>query len=100
MFISSIGLASALALLIVLLVNLKWKISAHLCSIGGMFAFIIGMSYRFSLNPVWLIVALLLISSIVAVARIELEQHTLAQTLTGFAVGFVCLIVPTVFIPI
>ena len=97
-FISSVAIASAISLIIIMLINLKWKISAHLCSIGGAFAFVVGVSYHFALNPVLLIIVLLIITALVAIARVELKQHTVTQTLAGFAVGFVCVIIPTVLI--
>lgn len=78
-----------------MIINLKWKISAHLCSVGGMFAFIIGVSYKMAINPLGLIIAALIISALVGISRVELKAHTPSQALCGFIVGFICIIIPT-----
>jgi membrane-associated phospholipid phosphatase len=98
LFISSIGLSSALALLLMIFINSKWKISAHLCGIGAAFAFVVGVSFRFGNNPILLIIIMLAITALLAISRIELKQHTPAQALAGFAMGFICAILPTVLL--
>jgi membrane-associated phospholipid phosphatase len=98
MFISAVGLSGAIALIITMFINLKWKISAHLCTMGGVFAFITGISFRLAINPILLIIILLAVTSLLALSRIELKQHTLTQVLAGFALGFVCTILPTILL--
>jgi len=94
MFMVAIGIGTTLSILIITLINLKWKISAHLSGIGGLAGGIFGVCYRMAYNPVWLFVLILAISALVAIARMELKAHTPFQTLAGFTLGFL-----TVFIP-
>jgi membrane-associated phospholipid phosphatase len=94
MFMVAIGIGTTLSILLITLINLKWKISAHLSGIGGLAGGVFGVCYRMAYNPVWLFVLILAISALVAVARMELKAHTPGQTLAGFTLGFL-----TVFIP-
>ena len=88
--IAIMGVGSIVSLIVLLFVNIKWKISAHLCSMGALFGFVAGVSYVIAINPIRLFVVLLIISALVALSRIELKAHTPLQTLVGFVVGFVC----------
>ena len=94
MTIAIMGIGSVLALVVIMIVNLKWKISAHLCGMGSLLGFVSGISYVTAKNPVGLLAVLLCLSALVALARIEQKAHTPLQTLAGFIVGFVCVFVP------
>ena len=90
MTIAVMGVGSVLALVVIMIVNFKWKISAHLCGMGSLFGFVSGLSYVMAKNPIGLLAVLLCLSALVALARIELKAHTPLQTLVGFVVGLVC----------
>jgi membrane-associated phospholipid phosphatase len=79
-------------LMLVMLINIVWKISAHMTAIGGLIAMIMFESYQFSLNPYVVISILFFIAGLVAYARVYLKSHTILQTLVGFLLGFVVLI--------
>jgi len=96
-FLVAMGFGAAFSIFIIVFINLKWKISAHLAGMGGLTGAIFGVCYRMAINPVWLLGTVLLISAVVAIARIELKAHTPAQTLAGFLVGFVVLFLPCIF---
>ncbi|MGC9151040.1 MAG: hypothetical protein ACP5F6_04695 [Microbacter sp.] len=81
-----VGAAVANALL--MLINLKWKMSAHLTALGGVFAGIFVVSVHYIINPVGIIVTTLFISAAVAASRLLLGVHTPMQTLAGFFNGF------------
>ncbi len=97
MFIVAMGIGSALSIFVIVFINLRWKISAHLAGIGGLVGSVFGVCYRMSINPVWLIILLLTISALVALSRIELKAHTPGQVLAGFGVGFVMVFTPCFF---
>jgi hypothetical protein len=80
---------SAVGVVSLMLINLAWKMSAHLSAMGGLFGGIFVVSIHYILNPVALIVATLLISAAVAASRLILGVHTPLQTLAGFINGFV-----------
>lgn len=96
-FIVAMGFGSAVSIFIIVLINLKWKISAHLAGIGGLTGSIIGISYRMAINPIWLIITVLTISTLVAISRIGLKAHTPAQTLAGFVIGLLSVFLPCLF---
>jgi hypothetical protein len=97
LFIVAMGMGSALSIAIIVLINLKWKISAHMAGVGGFCGSVFGVCFRTAINPVWLLGIILGISALVALARIELKAHTPGQTLAGFAVGFVTVFMPCFF---
>jgi len=82
----------ALAVLVALLINFKWKISAHMIGIGGVVALIYQLQVlglgAFSLY--WLLCISILLSGLLGSARLALRRHTTLQVLAGFAVGFAC----------
>ncbi|MBB3188502.1 phosphatase PAP2 family protein [Microbacter margulisiae] len=80
---------STVALVVLMLVNLKWKMSAHLSALGGVFGGIFVVAMHYVLNPVALIVGTLFIAAAVATSRLILGVHTPLQTLAGFVNGFV-----------
>ena len=71
------------------LISLRWKISAHLTGMGGLCAFIAVLSTTYGASPsvMWVLIASVLISGIVGVARLGLGSHTPAQAGAGFLLG-------------
>jgi membrane-associated phospholipid phosphatase len=96
-FIVAMGMGSAVSIFIIVLINLKWKISAHMAGVGGLCGSVFGVCYRMALNPMWLFVIILVISALVALSRLELKAHNPAQVLAGFGVGFVAVFTPCFF---
>lgn len=82
----------SLALLIVLIINRWWKISAHATALGGMIALALSIICRFSGDEsrIWILVAVLMVSGMVGTARLILRRHTPAQVYAGYANGLIC----------
>ncbi len=97
-FIIAMGLGSVASIIIITLINIKWKISAHLSGIGGLTGGVFGYCYIVGINPLWFMITLLLFSALTAFSRIELKAHTPAQTLAGFTVGFVMVFAPGIVV--
>ena len=97
MFIVAMGIGSAISIFIIIFINLKWKISAHVAGMGGLSGAVFGVCYRLAINPVWLFTIVITISAIVALSRIELKAHTPAQTLAGFVIGFLAVFLPCLY---
>ncbi len=97
-FIVAMGVGSVLSIIIITLVNMKWKISAHLSGIGGLTGGVFAFCYVMADNQVWLMILMLVISALTALSRIELKAHTPAQTLAGFTVGFLMVFLPGIFV--
>lgn len=96
MFMVAVGIGTTLSILLITLINFKWKISAHLSGIGGLAGGVFGICYRLAYNPYWFLITVLAVSALVAYSRIELKAHTPGQALAGFALGFVSVFVPCV----
>lgn len=79
-------LGACLSLAVTFIINLAWKISAHMTAIGGM------AGALFAFNPIIdisiALPATLLIAGIIGVARLWLNAHTSTQVYAGFIIGF------------
>lgn len=88
-FIFKLVLLGATSIIIsTLLINTKWKISAHTAGIGGVTGAILGMLYRLQMDLELIFFILILISGVVGYARLRLKAHTPAQVYSGFLLGF------------
>lgn len=83
---------------IVTFINLFWKISSHTCGVGIISSFVIYLAMLFDYDYVYLFSLVVLVSGIVAFARLYLNRHTLAQVFAGYFAGLVPLVVATVFL--
>ena len=97
MFIVAMGIGSAISIIAITVINLKWKISAHLGGVGGLTGAVFGVCYRMAINPLPFLIIILAISALVALARLELKAHSPSQVLAGFVVGFLAVFLPCMF---
>ena len=81
-------IASILVQIALLIISLKWKISAHAAAIGGLLGGFFGLAFRLQENPVYILIALILIAGIVGTSRLILQKHTSEQVYAGFLLGF------------
>ncbi len=89
-YMTGILVASLLAMLVCTIINLFWKISGHMTSVGGLLGGLVCYGELFSFNPIWWICLALFMGGVVGSSRMILRQHTLAQVLLSVPVGFVC----------
>ncbi len=88
LFIKLLVSGSLILILLNLLINIKWKISAHLIGIGGLLAFVFAFSIVFYTRLIDVLILLSVLSGVVAVARLNLQAHNPAQVYSGFLLGF------------
>lgn len=81
-------ISSVLTIAILLIISVKWKISAHLAGIGGLIGAFLALSLRMNINSSLLLSSLIFVAGIVGTARIVLEKHTPIQVYAGFFLGF------------
>jgi len=79
-------------------ISMRWKISAHSATIGGLVGGILGLSFRLQENPVHLLSVLILIAGLVGTSRLILQKHTESQVYAGFFTGFLILTLVITFI--
>ncbi len=92
----SVAIGVVVALVLMVFINLQWKISAHAAGMGGFVGCILGVSYLIGINPLGLIIVSLLISGLVAISRVYLKAHTLSQVIGGFSLGVFCVLMSVV----
>jgi membrane-associated phospholipid phosphatase len=74
--------------ILVMGINLFWKISSHMASIGAFAGMMVGLSYFLGTFYFALITMTLLFAGITGFARLKLGAHTPAQIYSGFLLGF------------
>lgn len=97
-YMSGIIMATLIAMIACIIINLKWKISEHMTGMGGVVGGLVAFSALFDYNPVWWLCFFILIAGCLGTARIVVRQHTLAEVLVGFVIGFGCAILGILFI--
>lgn len=74
-------------IIISLFITLKWKISLHMVSMGGLTGLLLVASLLFKTDIVWLIASVILISGLVGSSRLILNLHTQGQVFAGYILG-------------
>ncbi len=93
-FFSAFLFASALSLLIIVIITYFWKISTHMTGMGGLTGLMLCLSYVFNTDTMYFLVIILFLSGILASARIRLNAHKPEEIYAGFILG--CISVFTV----
>ncbi len=78
------------AILLTALVNMRYKISAHMVGLGGLLGMIISLNILLRYDMLQFLLIGILISGIVASARLILDEHKPSQIYTGFFLGLFC----------
>lgn len=81
-------LGSAILVIFGLIINLRWKISAHMIGIGGLLGGLVGISQIVLTDVAMLVIITTLLCGLVGYARLKLNAHTQAQVYAGFLLGF------------
>jgi hypothetical protein len=89
-------LSGTIALVITVIINIGWKISAHMVGIGGMTGGMFVLSYLLHYHhAASLMVLLIFLSGIIGMARLQLKAHTPLEVLAGYVLGVGC---PLIFL--
>ncbi len=88
LYVVGVGVGSAISIFIIVFINLKWKISAHMTGMGGFVGGVFGLCYRTGVNPIGFFIFVIFLSILLGLARVETKAHTPSQALAGFIVGF------------
>ena len=83
---------SAVTVLVMMLINLKWKISAHMAGIGGVVALVyqIHVQGLSAFDLFWLLCFTIIVAGALGSARLVLKRHDTLQVLAGVVLGFLC----------
>lgn len=97
-FMSLIATGATLALILVTITNLWWKISAHLTGLGGLLGGVCSFALYYSTLPLGLILTILAASLILMYARLYLNAHTPLQVVCGLLLGLLSTFIPNLII--
>jgi len=95
--IISFILASFVSVMINFFMNLFWKISSHMIGTGGILALIFILIFQYDNGLTGILLFSIIMSGMIASARLYLEAHTPAQIYTGFFLGFACVSLILIF---
>ena len=85
-------LGAAILTVLATLINFFWKISIHMLGMGGVTGGFIGLMLFRSIYSPMLLIAIILLSALVAFARLKLNTHNEAQVYVGYLVGVIVLL--------
>lgn len=74
------------------LINFFWKISIHMLGMGGITGGFIGLMLFRSIYSPMLLIAIILLSSLVAFSRLKLNAHNESQVYVGYLMGVVVML--------
>lgn len=81
-------ISSILIIVVLMIISVRWKISAHMAGIGGLIGAIMALSLRLGLNSSLILGILIGIAGLIGSSRLILGKHTPMQIYAGFLVGF------------
>jgi hypothetical protein len=82
-------LGGGLAILFVALINLKYKISAHMTGIGGLFGALISLSCLIKFDMTLFYILTIVVAGVIGMARLYLQEHKPGQLYSGFLLGLI-----------
>ncbi|HBH50225.1 MAG TPA: hypothetical protein DDX98_16385 [Bacteroidales bacterium] len=86
--ITSYTFAIAALAIFLLFLNMFFKVSMHLLGVGGITGLIAALTVLYQIRPFFMLVSIILISGLLASARIQLKAHTQFEVIAGYVVGF------------
>ena len=75
------------AILACALINLKYKISAHMTGIGGLLGVLIATSYLIKFDMTIYYIIVILLAGLIGSSRMLLKEHLASQIYSGFFLG-------------
>ena len=93
-FIVLTAVGATVVLLIVLLINRTWKISAHLSALGGLFGGMMSFSLSTGISATWSLIGCSVAALLLMFARVYDESHTPLQVVCGYLLGTMATFLP------
>lgn len=81
-------LGAAIAILFTALINMRYKISAHMVGIGGLLGALVAVSWLIRFDMTVYYMAVIIVAGIIGAARLSLKEHNPPQIYLGFMLGF------------
>ncbi len=91
-------IGSSIILILLIAISLRWNISGHTASFGGIVATLIALSLKYGMDLLPAIIVMVLLSGVVATTLIYNEKNNPAQVYAGFIAGFIVMFSLIIFI--
>lgn len=98
LFIILTAAGATVALLLVLLINRTWKISAHLAALGGLFGGMMSFSLSTGISATWSLIGCSVAALVLMFARVYDESHTPLQVVCGYLLGTMATFLPNLVV--
>lgn len=85
--INSYSFSIAVLSIVLLFLNIIYKVSMHTMAIGGIVGLLAAITIEYNLYPFYLLALAIMLSGFIASARIQQKAHNLFQASSGFAIG-------------
>jgi hypothetical protein len=82
-------IGGGIAILMTALINLRFKISAHMVGVGGLLGVLISVSYLIKFDMTIFYIIVIILAGFIGFARLQLEEHKPYQLYSGFLLGFI-----------
>jgi membrane-associated phospholipid phosphatase len=86
-------IGATLSVILAFVINIKWKISAHMIGVGGLIGALICVSTLLNVYITPFLIMALLVAGLVGTARLILKAHTQLQIYAGFTLGIICQVI-------
>ncbi len=83
-------IGATLSVILAFVINIKWKISAHMIGVGGLVGALICISFLLEIYVTPYIILSLLAAGLIGSSRLILNAHSQAQVYAGFLLGLIC----------
>lgn len=81
-----------IGMVVLLILNTRWKISFHTTGAGMLLGFFIGLTFVEQVIGIWALVIMTLLSGIIGSARLYLDVHTTGQIYWGYGIGLLVVV--------
>lgn len=88
LYLTKFFFASTILVILSLVITFWWKISNHMIGIGGLTGFILITGFSYTLDTHLFFSIAIIISGLVAFARLQLKAHNNLQLYSGYFLGF------------
>jgi hypothetical protein len=82
-------LGAGIGILLTAIINLRYKISAHMIGAGGLLGVLISVSYLIKFEMTLFYIIVIIMAGLVGMSRLYLEEHKPSQLYTGFLLGLI-----------
>lgn len=83
-------IGATLSVILAFVINIKWKISAHMIGVGGLIGALVTISFSMNVYVTPYILMALIVAGLVGTSRLVLNSHTQPQLYAGFFLGLIC----------